>query len=645
MASHFPKSFKTEVLPDKELQRNSQIIVLKWNSTGTRLSYSKTDGSVRIWKYNSGNFTDTLLLPKLFEKAVGDINWDPIRETRFATIGRDPYVKIYETTQNNKNYHQIANIKLENESINMLLRYSRCGKYIAVVDRSGTVSILNCQNNFEVLLSFKNSQFIYDFEWSQDSNSFLLALGNGEVVIYLLKINNHLINGNEMEMEDDKENKYSIELAHTIKIGPRIPATTVTCDREGKYIFIGTNDGQVSVWDTQSLICIKSFSSIDEPIGTVSVSSDGKFIAMSYEYDSPAKIFDIDTMEEVFTVEGCKSTKMVGFVEFSPVDMTIAHSGNIEGKCTVLIPEKNSKKKQSRNALKEINVTKHHENVTLIKESNFKQEVIDIGRSAFSKRNDLRTSKNSASKTLTASSAQYSKSEDLLSSKDRRAPLDKNDSWTDDRNRRDARDPRSRENRDRRDVRVPKTRDARDTRDVRDGRDARDTRDTRDPRDSREIRNRDLRDRNPRERDPRDRDPRDRDPRDRDPRDRDPRDRPIREARDPRDRPIREARGPRDARDPRDTRDTRDPRDTRERDTRNPRDRDPRDRDTRNSREPRDSRDIRESRDSRDSRNRRIDEIPRSEDKRDNRIRSNEYREDSRNRRNENYERDPKRRR
>uniref|UniRef100_F6ZML6 Uncharacterized protein n=2 Tax=Ciona intestinalis TaxID=7719 RepID=F6ZML6_CIOIN len=54
-------------------------------------------------------------------------------------------------------------------------------------------------------------------------------------------------------------------------------------DSTGKYFATGSADALVNLWDTNELICVRTFSRLDWPVRTLSFSSNGQLLASASE--------------------------------------------------------------------------------------------------------------------------------------------------------------------------------------------------------------------------------------------------------------------------------------------------------------------------------------------------------------------------
>ncbi|CDK29769.1 unnamed protein product [Kuraishia capsulata CBS 1993] len=311
------KDWKAFELPDASLGKDTRVITIQWNTKGTRLAYAKTDKSLKIWRLSNFTCSPVATLANCHDAPVESISWDPTNELRLATVARGSIVKVWELSNNGHNL--LHSIRLNSKDENNLVVFSPCGSFLAVVNRAGNVSILDATNGFELLHRIDHAkEHVYDLAWA-GPGAFLAALSTGDVRLYRF---------------DPGYN--GIELVHTLK-GHQSAATSVRCDPRGRYVAIGTNEGTVSLWDTQHLISVGTITGVDEPIGSIEFSPDGKYMAVTYEYDSPGRIFILDGLREVHQISQCVGGNTIPQAKFSPTHPFVVCSGDLlHGKCALM---------------------------------------------------------------------------------------------------------------------------------------------------------------------------------------------------------------------------------------------------------------------------------------------------------------------
>lgn len=320
----FFKKLKSEPLVDKD--NKSSVVSLQWNSTGTRIAYSKTDRSLKVWRRGHDKCTDLITISECHARPIESISWDPVNEYRFVTVGKDEKIKLWEVSHSNQNHKLVRTLHVSSRAININVAFSPDGRFLAVVDKSNKVTLFDVAAGFSKLVTFPFRETIYDLCWSNVSHFFFLALGDGSVPV--------------VEVNYDPGNAVPVSLNVISRlVGSQSPATCVKMDPLGKYIAVASHEGVVSLWDADSLICVKVFSGLDYPIASCDFSKDGTYIAISYEYGAEgARIFDIDKMSEEWDIKSCisKDGMNLSQVKFCPNKMNIVHTTENGFGCNVL---------------------------------------------------------------------------------------------------------------------------------------------------------------------------------------------------------------------------------------------------------------------------------------------------------------------
>ncbi|CAK7896870.1 hypothetical protein CAAN1_03S05644 [[Candida] anglica] len=278
---------------------NSEIILLSINPTGSRLVNARTDKAIRVWKCSSDKLHDPITVEQPHVKAVESVSWHPKHEYTFATVGRDHLVKIWKTSSSGCTVEREVRVNRNDNSrhgmsVCQIVKYSADGEVMAVVDRDSTISLFNT-SNYTMFKQFKMGEHVFDFTWFNSGHShFMIGLHNGTVEVYKVK-------------ENDDE---PVEKVHTLK-GHRSSVTTVALDPRGQYIAIGSNEGVVSLWNTENLLNEGTISSIDESIAQVDVSRDGAYLALTFDRNINIRIFDSETLKEIYEVENSSSGNLV----------------------------------------------------------------------------------------------------------------------------------------------------------------------------------------------------------------------------------------------------------------------------------------------------------------------------------------------
>ncbi|KAK6205481.1 WD40-repeat-containing domain protein [Scheffersomyces amazonensis] len=326
-----PLSVKDAPLPGHSLS-SSEIIIISINATGTKLVTSRTDKTIRIWRCYPDKIDDALVIEDAHAKAVESISWEPNTEHSFASVGRDEYVKIWNahTAQLERQFRVFKGDSNEPTSLKTV-RYSSDGLILITVDRESIVSFFSVEHNYKKIYELTSiTEPIYDVQWFHYNHSFfILALHNGNIPIYKLTTNEK--DGITAQVE------FKTEFT-----GHRSSATGIVIDPRGTYFAVGSGEGVVSIWDTQTMLHTKVISDIDESIACLDASRDGTYIAISYDKSQNIAIYDTVSGDRVFEVPNSESGQMTfSAIEWFPNKTSFAYSSDQGTVLTVMKkPEK-----------------------------------------------------------------------------------------------------------------------------------------------------------------------------------------------------------------------------------------------------------------------------------------------------------------
>lgn len=307
----FFNNFKTTTYKDVPLRggqghSNSEIILLSINNTGNRIVNSRTDKSIRIWKSFLDKMSDPIVVEQPHTKAVECVSWHPKHEYTFATVGRDDFVKIWKISSNacllEREIRVVKNQENQNDAVSkstcQIVKYSVDGEIMAVVDRDSTV-LLFATSTYNKVCEFRVQELVYAFEWFNAGHEFfILGLHDGTAPIYACSM--------AAAAAGDAEEAVSVTLKHTIR-GHRSSITSLAVDPRGKYFVIGSNEGVASIWSTATMLNTSVITSVNEAIAHIDISRDGTYITLTFDSGSNARVFEQQTIEEIYEIENSLS--------------------------------------------------------------------------------------------------------------------------------------------------------------------------------------------------------------------------------------------------------------------------------------------------------------------------------------------------
>lgn len=263
----------------------SEIVTLAINATGSRIVNARTDKTLRIWRCGD-RFTDSVTVENAHTRAVESISWNPLKELEFATAGRDSYVKIWRA--NGKLEEEVA---VDKQLSCHLVQYSADGQYLLVGCRENRLLVMDVKKNYEITAQLSTDHFIYSVAWFHHQHSYVaVTFQSGTFTIY--------------NLSDGLREVYTGK-------GHRSGVTSAAVDPRGRYFAVGSSDGIVSLWSTATLVNEKVLTSVDEAIAHTSLSRDGSYIGVAYDRGSNVRIFDYETLDEIYEVPNSSSGSIV----------------------------------------------------------------------------------------------------------------------------------------------------------------------------------------------------------------------------------------------------------------------------------------------------------------------------------------------
>ncbi|CCE86990.1 Piso0_005515 [Millerozyma farinosa CBS 7064] len=286
----FFKNFTPSTAKDTVVSggQGSEVITSSINLTGTRIVYSRTDKTIRIWKSTQERLVDPLVIEHPHARAVESISFNPKTEFTFATVGRDDVVKIWRCTGVLEKEIAVSRDSGEGKVACSLVSYSTDGELLCAIDRDSTVYLYAVSDGYRKVSEMVLPERVYAVQWFNSGHSFFMCgLSNGTAHLY--------------KVEDAADSSAACGLRHVLK-GHRSAVTDVAIDPRGRYFVLGSSEGVVSVWETATMLCSKVISNTDDGVSHISISRDGTYIAVSYDNGPSIKIFEYESTEQIYEV-------------------------------------------------------------------------------------------------------------------------------------------------------------------------------------------------------------------------------------------------------------------------------------------------------------------------------------------------------
>lgn len=209
--------------------------------------------------------------------------WHPINPDILATASLDKTVRFWDA----RSLKCISVVETSGE--NIYITWSWDGQTVAVGNKEDIVTFIDYKT-FKVKLQ-KDFKFeVNEMSWNREQDLFFLTSTLG--CVYVLSYP-------------------SLEQVYVMN------ASQSTClslefDPTGKYFAIGSADSMVSIWDTQTLICLRTNSRLAWPARALSFSYDGKLLASASE-DLLIDICYVETGERVYSIHADSPVFTIAF--------------------------------------------------------------------------------------------------------------------------------------------------------------------------------------------------------------------------------------------------------------------------------------------------------------------------------------------
>lgn len=324
-STSFFKNHSSILIKDKPVSggnlTESEIIAFSINPMGNSLVLSRTDKSLRIWKFSKDWVKESLTIENAHIHPVKQISWDTNVKHLFSTVGLDNHVKIWNS--NTGTLEKSVDICKSNDQIDRpmltITKYSSDGKYIIAIDNNSIIYVLSITQNYKLVAKYKHNQNILELAWFNHEHTFFICgTSAGTLPIFELK--------EDCTSSSNKNNKnHSIVLRTTLK-GHTSSISSINIDSKGCFFVAGSEDGVLSLWNNSSLLNTHVYTLVDEPISCVAISNDNKYIVIFYASKSILKLIDFEMNEKTIDIQNILSGKLSeSYVEWFPNKNSIAY--------------------------------------------------------------------------------------------------------------------------------------------------------------------------------------------------------------------------------------------------------------------------------------------------------------------------------
>ncbi|KAI9030423.1 WD40-repeat-containing domain protein [Hyaloraphidium curvatum] len=269
-----------------------------WNCTGSKIASGSIDKTARVWQWERSNSVKDSQSLKGHTESVDQLRWDPTHPEKLATASIDKTVRIWDT-RSAKTAHTIST---PGENINIC--WSPDAKHLAVGNKEDVISFVDARQ-WKIIQQFNNDGEANEIGWNLAGTHFIITTGLGTVRIldWPTLTPAHTMNAHTASI-------YCFEL-----------------DSRGRYLALGSADAIVSVWDTEDFVCIRTFTTLEWPVRTLSFAHDGEVLAAGSE----DQFIDISHIESGQVAHRISVVAATNTLAWHPTKWILAYAGDEEG--------------------------------------------------------------------------------------------------------------------------------------------------------------------------------------------------------------------------------------------------------------------------------------------------------------------------
>ncbi|KIS69445.1 uncharacterized protein UMAG_02777 [Mycosarcoma maydis] len=269
-------------LRTKELRSGHRQSVrgLGWSVDGRKLATCGADRTVRIWvpERSIDHRASTEL--RGHADSVDQLVWNPVLADVLATASADKTVRIWDTRVKAS---QGASTTIGTPGSNINISYHPSGKYLAVGDKTDTVSIVDTRTHSIVhtvctrratppadstctqSTVLNSHDEINELAFSADGSLLLLSSGSGSIHIH------------HTDSSPQPYARIHSHPAHTANVFCLQP------DPLSRYIATASSDSMISLWHSTEYVSLKMLTTLAFPARAIGFSFDGELLAAGGE--------------------------------------------------------------------------------------------------------------------------------------------------------------------------------------------------------------------------------------------------------------------------------------------------------------------------------------------------------------------------
>lgn len=345
----FFENFTAVPLKDQSLPNHydaGEVIHLGLNYSGTRMAYSRTDGSVRVWSMLNDGGRDPVVMEAPHARPVELLCFHTQEEFVFATVARDEFIRIWRTNGSLQREIRVktplsrsSSEKSRGGVVLQHVSYSSDGVVVMAADRDGWVYGFDAL--FAPVFAFDVGEYVYSTMWFHfEHKYFACGLQDGTIPVFELSDN-----------DSESQERYGVRKLATLR-GHRSSVTCLAIDPRGKYFAAGSVEGVVLIWNTESMLVTRVISDVDEAVSGLDISRDGTYVAVTFDKSANGKIYDTALGEVILEIPSSQSGPQVtAQIVWFPQKTTFVYVAD-KGRNVVLMkrPEEGTRKRTDEKA-------------------------------------------------------------------------------------------------------------------------------------------------------------------------------------------------------------------------------------------------------------------------------------------------------
>ncbi|AQZ14116.1 TEX1 (YNL253W) [Zygosaccharomyces parabailii] len=273
----------------------NEVVSLEFHPSAHYVAYSRSDGSLTIWKLSSSSFARS---KKMFvaDAMANSLSWDPKETSQFATCGTSYDLVIWNIDDKKREVTKLRTLTPGTKTRVEKCLYDPTGRWLLGLTRRA-LHLFDIEKDYESL-----SQFTFEIEddatavcWNNSGSHIVLGDDCGKLSVF--------------QIEGSSNAKHVITInAH------RSAITSCSIEPWGRFLVTGSDDGTCAIWELSSMCCVLLLDELLSPVCSLDVDSTGKILAVCTA-DGKVHFHNINSGEMLAThsIKGSSSRPVIKF--------------------------------------------------------------------------------------------------------------------------------------------------------------------------------------------------------------------------------------------------------------------------------------------------------------------------------------------